>query len=142
MDIYMNTEIPEGTAAVLNPRILWILGAIGFLIILIACINFTTMAIGSSAGRAKEVGVRKSMGAGSGQLFGQFMAESILITFVSLVLGIVLAILFLPTFNKLMDTGLAISFLPVQILIILGLGVFISLLAGFYPCLLYTSRRG
>jgi putative ABC transport system permease protein len=141
MDIYMNTDIPEGTAAVLNPRILWILGAIGFLIILIACINFTTMAIGSSASRAKEVGVRKSMGAGSGQLFGQFMAESILITFVSLVLGIVLAILFLPTFNKLMDTGLAISFLPIQILIILGLGIFISLLAGFYPALFLTSFK-
>lgn len=140
MDIYMNTDI-LGTAAVLNPRILWILGAIGFLIILIACINFTTMAIGSSASRAKEVGVRKSMGAGSGQLFGQFMAESILITFVSLVLGIMLAILFLPTFNKLMDTGLAISFLPVQILIILGLGIFISLLAGFYPAIFLTSFK-
>ncbi|WP_113922350.1 ABC transporter permease [Cognataquiflexum aquatile] len=141
MDIYLNTDIPGGTAAVLNPRILWILGAIGFLIILIACINFTTMAIGSSAGRAKEVGVRKSMGAGNGQLFGQFMAESILITFVSLVLGIVVAILFLPTFNKLMDTGLAISFLPVQVLIILGLGVFISLLAGFYPAIFLTSFK-
>jgi putative ABC transport system permease protein len=140
MDIYMNTEVSSGSAT-MNPRILWILGGIGFLIILIACINFTTMAIGSSAGRAKEVGVRKSMGAGTSQLFGQFMAESILITFVSLVLGIVLAILFLPTFNKLMDTGLAISFLPIQILILLALGVFISLLAGFYPAIFLTSFK-
>ncbi|MCS4435299.1 ABC transporter permease [Aquiflexum gelatinilyticum] len=140
-DIHMNTDIPEGTASVLNPRILWILGAIGLLIILIACINFTTMAIGNSAGRAKEVGVRKSMGAGSGQLFGQFMAESVLITFASLGLGILLAIFFLPTFNKLMDTGLAISFLPVRVFIILGLGVFISLLAGFYPAVFLTSFK-
>jgi putative ABC transport system permease protein len=139
-DIYMNTEVSSGSST-LNPRILWILGGIGFLIILIACINFTTMAIGSSSGRAKEVGVRKSMGAGSGQLFGQFMAESILITFISLLLGIVLAILFLPTFNKLMDTGLAISFLPEQVLIILGLGVLISLLAGFYPAIFLTSFK-
>jgi putative ABC transport system permease protein len=140
-DIYLNTDVSSGTAATMNVRILWILGAIGILIILIACINFTTMAIGSSSSRAKEVGVRKSMGAGSGQLFGQFMSESILITFVSLIFGILLAILFLPTFNNLMDTGLAISFLPVQVLIILGLGLFISLLAGFYPALFLSSFK-
>lgn len=141
MDIYLNTEVPPGSAAVLDSKILWILGAIGILIILIACINFTTMAIGNSASRAKEVGVRKSMGAGSKQLFGQFMAESVLITFFSLILGVFIAFLFLPTFNQLMETRIAITFLPIQLIILLGLGVFIAFLAGFYPAIFLTTFK-
>ena len=140
-EVYMDTEIAPGLAATINPKILWILAGIGFLIILIACINFTTMAIGSSANRAKEVGVRKSMGAGSEQLFGQFMAESVLITLAAMMLGIGLSILFLPTFNKLMDTALEISFTLGQALILIALGFVIAVLAGSYPSVFLSSFR-
>ena len=68
-DIHLNDKVPVGNASVANPRLLWVLGGIALLIILIASINFTTMAIGKSVTRAKEVGVRKTMGAGFGQLF-------------------------------------------------------------------------
>jgi putative ABC transport system permease protein len=140
-EVYMDTEIAPGLAASMNPKILWILAGIGFLIILIACINFTTMAIGSSANRAKEVGVRKTMGAGSEQLFGQFMAESVLITLAAMIFGIGLSLLFLPTFNKLMDTALEISFTLNQALILVVLGIVIALLAGSYPSVFLSSFR-
>lgn len=140
-DIHLNPEIPTGIATVVNPRILWILSGIAVLIILIACINFTTMAIGNSASRAKEVGVRKSMGAGSGQLFGQFMAESLILTTCSMGLGLLLSYLLLPVFNNLMQTSLGIDFHPVQTAIFLATGLVIALLAGAYPSIFLASFR-
>lgn len=138
-DVYFSEE--SGTAANMNPRILWILGGIAVLIILIACINFTTMAIGNSSSRAKEVGVRKTMGAGTDQLFGQFMAESILMTLFSLGLGLGLARVFLPTFNQLMETRMEISLSSGQLLLILVFGVLIALVAGSYPAVFLASFR-
>ena len=138
-DVHLNPDIPTGFASVVNPKILWILAGIALLIVLIACINFTTMAIGTSAGRAREVGVRKTMGAGSGQLFGQFMAESIIMTALSLGLGLLLAELLLPMFNSLMQTNLKISFNLEQVAIFFGLGIFMAGLAGAYPALFLSS---
>lgn len=140
-DIHLNPEIPTGIASVVNPRILWILAGIAVLIILIACINFTTMAIGNSTSRAKEVGVRKSMGAGMGQLFGQFMAESVILTIFSMSLGLVLAIFMMPVFNSLMQTQLEMNFQVDQALILLGIGFVISFLAGAYPSVFLASFR-
>lgn len=140
-DIHLNPEIPTGIASVVNPRILWILGGIACLLILIACINFTTMAIGNSASRAKEVGVRKSMGAGAGQLFGQFMAESVILTVCSMGLGIFLANLLLPVFNSLMQTQLSINFSSGQVMILVATGLFIAFLAGAYPSVFLASFR-
>ncbi|RPA69415.1 ABC transporter permease [Cyclobacteriaceae bacterium YHN15] len=140
-EVYMNTEVAPGFSTSMNPTILWILAGIGVLIIVIACINFTTMAIGSSAYRAREVGVRKSMGAASGQLFGQFMSESILITLASLFLGLILASLFLPVFNELMDTALKISFTLNQVLILFGIGLIIAVMAGSYPAIFLSSFK-
>ncbi|RIW12950.1 hypothetical protein D0X99_17810 [Algoriphagus lacus] len=140
-DIHLNPEIPTGIATVVNPRILWILAGIAVLIILIACINFTTMAIGNSASRAKEVGVRKTMGAGSGQLFGQFMAESVILTTCSMGFGLLLSYLLLPIFNTLMQTRLEIDFHAEQIAIFLATGLFIAMLAGAYPSIFLASFR-
>lgn len=140
-DIHLNPEIPTGIASVVNPRILWILAGIALLIILIACINFTTLAIGNSASRAKEVGVRKSMGAGAGQLFGQFMAESVILTLCSMGLGLLMANLLLPIFNSLMQTQLEMNFQWQQVLILLGTGIFIAFMAGAYPSVFLASFR-
>ncbi len=140
-DIHLNPDIPTGLASVINPRILWILGGISLLIILIACINFTTMAVGNSASRAKEVGVRKTMGAGSGHLFGQFMAESVILTSLAMVFGLILALLLLPVFNTLMHTQLEITFTLAQTLIFVCTGIGIALLSGSYPSLFLASFR-
>ncbi|MBK9491771.1 MAG: FtsX-like permease family protein, partial [Haliscomenobacter sp.] len=74
-----------------NPSLSLILLAIGGIILLIACINFTTLSIGRSAGRAREIGVRKIVGASRGQLSRQYLVEAILLSCVSMALGIALA---------------------------------------------------
>ncbi|MDP3470555.1 MAG: FtsX-like permease family protein, partial [Algoriphagus sp.] len=84
---------------------------------------------------------RKSMGAGAGQLFGQFMAESVILTVLSLGLGLLLAGLLLPVFNSLMQTQLSFNFSTEQVLILLVIGFAIAFLAGAYPSLFLASFR-
>jgi putative ABC transport system permease protein len=138
-DAHLNADISGGNMAVTDPQLLWILFSVAVMIMLIACINFTTLAIGRSATRAKEVGVRKTMGAAYKQLFGQFMTESMIISFLSTVLGIIIAHLLLPVFNGLFDKSLVISYSFVQVLIIIGLMLIITLIAGSYPAV-FLSR--
>lgn len=134
-DMHLVSNDSSDNLVVTNPQLLWILSGIALLILLIACINFTTMSIGMSATRSKEVGVRKSMGAAYVQLFAQFITESFLITLCSAVLGVLLAQLALPVFNDLFDKTLIISFSIVQIAIIISLIFLISLTAGAYPAM-------
>ncbi|SFU17465.1 ABC-type transport system, involved in lipoprotein release, permease component [Algoriphagus locisalis] len=124
-----------------RPTLLWILAGIAFHILLIACINFTTMAIGRSTTRAKEVGVRKTMGADFGQLVFQFLTEAFLTTVSALVLGLILAEVLLPTFNSLFEKELMLEYGPIQILILFGLVVLITAMAGAYPAFFMSSLR-
>ena len=132
-----NTGMIEST----RPTLLWILAGIAFLILLIACINFTTMAIGRSTTRAKEVGVRKTMGADFGQLVFQFLTEAFLTTIAALVGGLILAEVLLPTFNNLFEKELTLVYGPVQILILVVLVILITAMAGAYPALFMSSLR-
>lgn len=132
-----NTGMIEAT----RPTLLWILAGIAFLILLIACINFTTMAIGRSTTRAKEVGVRKTMGADFGQLVLQFLTEAFLTTVMALIMGLILAELLLPTFNSLFEKELALEYGFVQILILIGLVILITSMAGAYPAFFMSSLR-
>src|SRR6202041_1574983 len=83
----------------INPKTIWILAGIAAGILLIACINFTTLAIGRSAGRSKEVGVRKVIGAAHKQLILQFFTEALLMSAIAMLLGLLLAGSLLPWFN-------------------------------------------
>ncbi len=140
-DIHLDSEVSTSLVVGTNPKLLWILSAVAVLILLIACINFTTLSIGRSATRAKEVGVRKTMGAGYQQLFGQFMTESFLLTIASAIIGLILATLLLSTFNNLFDKSLVISFSPIQLFIISGLLLFITFLSGAYPAIFLSQLK-
>lgn len=140
-EIHLTDNPDSGMAESTRPTLLWILAGIAFLILLIACINFTTMAIGRSTTRAKEVGVRKTMGADFGQLVFQFLTEAFLITIAALILGLLLAEVLLPTFNELFGKKLELVYGPTQILILLGLVVGITALAGAYPAFFMSSLR-
>jgi putative ABC transport system permease protein len=140
-EIHLDSEISTGLIATTNPKLLWILSGVAVLILLIACINFTTLSIGRSATRAKEVGVRKTMGAGYQQLFGQFMTESFLLTISSAIIGLILATLLLSTFNNLFTKSLEIAFSPIQLLIISGLLLFITFLSGAYPAIFLSQLK-
>jgi putative ABC transport system permease protein len=138
-DIHMNPQVEGGT----NPRNSWILITIAAAVLLIACINFTTLAIGRSAGRAKEIGVRKVMGSQRKQLIGQFLAESFLLSVLSAVTGLILAYSLLPLFNQLADRQLTFSFsrFPELIWLLTGITILVGLLAGSYPALVLSSFK-
>jgi putative ABC transport system permease protein len=127
----------------IDPTVIWIVLTIGAGILLIACINFTTLAIGRSAGRSKEVGVRKVVGAEKRQIITQFLAEALLLAAASAVLGLLLAMLLLPLFNQLTGTNLSFAFLqyPIVGLVLAGVVLIAGLLAGSYPALILSGFK-
>ncbi|MBJ7879846.1 ABC transporter permease [Gelidibacter salicanalis] len=117
-----------------------LMAIIGGLILLIACINFMNLSTAQSQKRAKEVGVRKVIGAGKSSLISQFLCESILLAAIGGILALVIAAVYLPYFNQLIEKSLMINFL--NPLLWLGLGGFVlftGLLAGSYPAFYLSS---
>ena len=130
---------PPGSTT--DPKNIWILLGVAAGILLIASINFTTLAIARSAGRAKEVGVRKVIGGRRYQLMGQFLTESLLITIFSAGLGLLLVYILLPFFNRLSGSELQFSFsrFPELGWMLAGLVLLVGLLAGSYPALVLSG---
>ncbi len=126
-----------------DPRHFWLLLGIGFLVLFIACINFTTLAIGRSAGRAMDTGVRKTMGASRGQLARQYLFEALLMSFLALFFGLLVAQLALPMFNELIGKELVFSFsLYPELFWLMPLTALLSgLLAGIYPAFILSGFR-
>jgi putative ABC transport system permease protein len=130
-----------GWEKVSDPKYSWILGGIALLIIIIASINYVSLALTSSAARRVEVGVRKVVGAQRSQLVYQFGFESLLLAFISMIIGVGMAVLFLPAFNSFTNKAIevsaanAVQLVGVSILIALVVGI----LAGSYPAL-FLSR--
>ncbi|MDX2279627.1 MAG: ABC transporter permease [Saprospiraceae bacterium] len=126
-----------------NPAYPLILLGIGSLILLIACINFTTLAIGRAAGRAREIGVTKVLGASRQQLTLQYLGESLLLSGLSTILGIILAIATLPLFNQLTDKNLVFSVaqFPEMYILLPLLMVLVGLLAGIYPAIVLARLQ-
>lgn len=115
-------------------------GIIAWIILIIACINFMNLATARSAKRAKEVGVRKVLGAGKQTLVFQFIGEALLIAFISLLLGIVLTKLALPFFNTLVEKQIGLGLdNPKHIAAALGIAMFCGLAAGSYPSFYLSS---
>jgi putative ABC transport system permease protein len=109
-------------------------------ILLIACINFMNLATARSTKRAKEVGVRKVVGANRAALIGQFVGEAILLTFLSFILAVILTIMLLPVFNSLTGKQLALPVdQPVFWCTILGLLIITGFVAGSYPALFLSA---
>ncbi len=114
--------------------------AIAWIIIVIACINFMNLATAKAGQRAREVGVRKTLGAMRKALIGQFLLESLLMAFVAVGFAIVLIYLFLPAFNTLVDKQLTFTPLkPVHLAALVSIGVFCGLIAGSYPAFYLSS---
>ncbi|GGB11482.1 ABC transporter permease [Puia dinghuensis] len=119
-----------------NSQYVSIFFIVAVFILLVACINFMNLATARSARRAKEVGLRKVVGAVRGQLIGQFLGESLLISFLALVLAIVIVSLSLPAFNILAEKELHLHFSDGKFwLSLIGVAALTGLLAGSYPAL-------
>ncbi|NLR68128.1 FtsX-like permease family protein [Chitinophaga varians] len=117
--------------------------AIGFVILLLACVNYTNLAVARSAHRAQEIGMRKVAGALRGQLMMQFLGESLIMTALALVLALGLVHLLLPFFSQLMDRSLHLDYRSNPFLVpgLLLLVLLVSLLSGSYPAFLMTALR-
>lgn len=109
-------------------------------IILIACINYMNLATARSANRAKEVGLRKTVGAGRGNISFQFFSESLLTTMIAFVLSLILTEAFLPLFNDISGKQLsaAAPFSPGFLPVLLGITIQTGLLSGTYPALILS----
>ncbi|MEX0362317.1 MAG: ABC transporter permease [Allomuricauda sp.] len=124
----------------LDPTLLWVFGIIGLFLIIIASINFINISTAQAFYRSKEIGVRKVLGSFKQHLFWQFLSETFVIGLFALLIGIGLAILFLPSFNALFQIELsAYNLLNTQFIVFLTLVLLIvSFLSGSYPGILMS----
>ena len=137
---YLHGEFKEGKQS--GGRIIFIrlFVIIAIFITLIACINFTNLVTARSAQRAKEIGVRKVIGAHKGSLIGQFLGESMLLVLLATLLSTLLVELVLPAFNQLTDKQLVVPYgHPVFLGGLVGLVLTIGLVAGIYPAFFLSS---
>jgi putative ABC transport system permease protein len=141
--MHTETMVTGGITPPIESRSIWILLAIAAGVLGIACVNFTTLAIGRSAGRAREVGVRKVMGSDRRWLIGQFLTESMLLALISGALGLLLAKMLLPAFNELADRQLVFSLsqFPEMAWLLGSVVLLTGLLAGSYPAFVLSGFR-
>ncbi len=120
---------------------IYVFSSIALIIILLAAINFMNLSSARSVHRAKEVGIRKTLGSQKGSLIGQFLSESVLFSTISMLLALGIVYLCMPFFNSIAAKELAFSdlFTGISLLQIIGLTLATGLLAGIYPALYLTS---
>ncbi|WP_296705709.1 ABC transporter permease, partial [Algoriphagus sp.] len=138
-DTYLYGTYEDGKVAGGRISYVKIFSVIAIFILIIACINFMNLTTARSMSRLKEIGVKKSMGASRGGLFGQFITESLVLTLFAVVLAVLVSYVLQPFFNQVTSKTLALSFQPDVILILLGVWLITGLLAGIYPAI-YLSR--
>ncbi|MBD0257087.1 MAG: ABC transporter permease, partial [Cytophagales bacterium] len=140
-DIHLRSHLDSEIEANGDINYIYIFSAIGVLVLLIACINYMNLATARSAGRAREVGLRKVIGARRGQLVGQFLSESAVLTVVALLLALVLAVGLLPYLNNF--TGKSLTFRSLLdgpvVGIVVALALVTGLAAGSYPAFFLAS---
>ncbi|MEM7380722.1 MAG: ABC transporter permease [Bacteroidota bacterium] len=120
----------------------WLFGIIGVFILLLACINFMNLSTAKSVKRAKEVGIRKTIGSGKNQLIFQFLSEAFLVVLLAFVISIVLVLIGLPFFNDLTDKTMAIPWgNPMFWFSCLLFMLFTGFIAGSYPAFYLSSFR-
>ena len=111
---------------------------IAILVLIIACINFMNLSTARASRRAKEIGIKKAIGAKQKSLVSQHLGESAIMTFLSMMIAILLVLLLLPEFNEITDKDIVLSLDVNMILWFLGLGIITTLFSGSYPALYLT----
>lgn len=121
-------------------KYIYIFSAIALLILVMSCINYMNLATARSARRSREVGIRKVVGAKRKQLIRQFLGESLVLTFIALIIAVFMVETLLPAFNSLIERNLSLN-LQKNSTVLLGIFVFVGLLAGSYPALAISSFK-
>ncbi|MBE9667260.1 ABC transporter permease [Mucilaginibacter boryungensis] len=141
--IHTTTGYEVELSKTLSPSFLYILLLIAVMIQVIACINFMNLSTARASKRAKEVGVRKVIGAGQGDLIKQFLGESFFLAFLGVVIALPLLLLILPYLNQITRTDIQLSFFSDYrlYLTLTGLVVVTGLVAGSYPAFYLSAFR-
>jgi putative ABC transport system permease protein len=140
-DIHLDNTIQGGFKPSSDPKYLIIFGSIAILIVVIAAINFMNLATAQASRRAKEVGIKKIGGSTRGMLITQFLSESLILSFLSLILALIFIKLSLPYFNNLLGTRLVLDLFAVwyTLPVLLLFTVIVGIMAGTYPAFFLSS---
>lgn len=142
-DIHLRSAAQTEMSPVGNIQYVYLFSGIALLILVIACINYINLATARAAFRAKEVGVRKVVGASKRQLITQFIGESLVITFCALIVAFLMAQLLLPLFNSLTRKNFSHTALtePLFLITVVFASFIVAIFSGAYPALAITSFR-
>ncbi|WP_128545994.1 ABC transporter permease [Larkinella soli] len=139
---YLHSETENGEITGGRIEYVRLFSVVAVFILIIACINFMNLATARSAKRAKEVGIRKVVGAERAGLIGQFIGEAVLLAVMAVMVALVIIWLLLPAFNQLTDKKIAMPFAEPDFLLALGGVVLLTgLFSGSYPALFLSSLR-
>lgn len=137
---HLYSDFREGKNVGGRIEFVWLFGFIGVIVLLLACINFMNLSTARSEKRAKEVGIRKSIGSMRSQLINQFFCESVVVALLAFVFSLGLVYLALPTFNEVAGKKLTLLWSsPIFWLVGLSFSLFTGILAGSYPALYLSS---
>jgi ABC-type antimicrobial peptide transport system permease subunit len=131
---HLYSEFKNGKVVGGRIQFVWLFSIIGAFVLMLACINFMNLSTARSEKRAKEVGIRKTVGSLRRQLIGQFLTESVLVSFLALLFSICFVQLLLPYFNGMADKQMSIPWSNIFFwLLIVGFTIFTGLISGSYP---------
>ena len=146
-EIHLNTDFDYDFKGSTNVKYLYIFGIVSIFILLLACVNYINLATARNMKRAKEVGIRKVVGARFWQLMGQFLFESFFTVLIALILGLIFVEIWLPYLNKLMDGNLLFynkvtgNVEAVVLVIVLFVWILVSVISGIVPAFIWSSYR-
>ena len=142
-DIHLTSRLAEEPEPNGDKRIVQFLGIIGIFVLIIAWINYINLSTAKAMERAREVGVRKVMGAFKAQLITQFLAESAVVNLLSILISLGLVALAMPYFNSISGLSINLTYLlqPWFLILCLGLWLIGTLLSGFYPAIVLSSFK-
>jgi len=139
---YLNSDFSNGRVATGKSKYLQLLSLVAVLILLIACINFINLYTAMMSNRAKEIGLRKVVGARKAQVVFQFLTESIIISIVSTILAITCVEIFTPVFEILSQKQITLPYSsPIFLILVFGGSILIGILAGLYPSIQFSSAN-
>jgi putative ABC transport system permease protein len=139
-DIHLHSDRQAEISGNSSIQYVYIFGIVAIFLLAIACVNFMNLATARSSNRAKEVGVRKALGSEKSSLINQFLTEAVMLSFLSIVLAILIALIALPFFNNLADKEITFPYQSVVFWgIIIATATIVGVLAGSYPAFYLSS---
>lgn len=140
-DQYLYAQYKDGVQAGGRIEYVRLFSIIAVFLLVIACINFMNLSTAKAASRIKEVGIKKVVGAGRSTLILQYLSESVLMSFLSLILAIIFVILLLPVFNSITGKALTFNFSAQLVAAVISITLVTGLIAGSYPALYISGFK-